>query len=139
MDILPKILPDHFCITLTKHILLKRSPLLILIQLLLLEVLDHYLAVQVLMAGIKSAGSGLLTVLSSIAPALLGLLGVGIVFQAGKTVWDNILTNNGSKKRYPTSSKTYQEVPFIIANVIFAKYFYDRNRFPSVPASVASP
>ncbi|WP_373090726.1 hypothetical protein [Blautia obeum] len=92
-----------------------------------------------LMAGIKSAGSGLLTVLSSIAPALLGLLGVGIVFQAGKTVWDNILTNNGSKKRYPTSSKTYQEVPFIIANVIFAKYFYDRNRFPSVPASVASP
>ena len=92
-----------------------------------------------LMAGIKSAGSGLLTVLSSIAPALLGLLGVGIVFQAGKTVWDNILTNNGSKKRYPTSSKTYQEVPFIIANVIFAKYFYNRNRFPSVPASVASP
>lgn len=60
-----------------------------------------------LMAGIKSAGSGLLTVLGSIAPALLGLLGVGIAFKAGKTVWDNILTNNGAKKRYQESSEKY--------------------------------
>lgn len=62
-----------------------------------------------LMAGIKSAGSGLLAALSSIAPVLLGLLGVGIAFKAGKTVWDNILTNNSAKKKYQTSSKTYQE------------------------------
>lgn len=60
-----------------------------------------------LMAGIKSAGSGLLTALSSIAPTLLGLLGVGIAFKAGKTVWDNILTDNGVKKRYQASSEKY--------------------------------
>ena len=55
-----------------------------------------------LMAGTKSAGSGLMTVLRSIAPTLMGLLGVGIAFKAGKTVWDNILTDSGAKKRYQT-------------------------------------
>lgn len=100
--------------------------------------LGSLLAVQSLMSRNKVCRLRTINSIKFHCSALLGLLGVGIVFQAGKTVWDNILTNNGSK-RYPTSSKTYPEVPFIIANVIFAKYFYDRNRFPSVPASVASP
>lgn len=62
-----------------------------------------------LKAGLSSVGSGLLTVFKSIAPIAGAALAIGIATKLGKTVWDEVLTNNGAKKRYETSSKKYSD------------------------------
>lgn len=62
-----------------------------------------------LKAGLSSVGSGLLTVFKSIAPVAGAALAIGIATKLGKTVWDEVLTNNGAKKRYEASSKKYSD------------------------------
>lgn len=62
-----------------------------------------------LKAGLSSVGSGLLTLFKSIAPVAGAALAIGIATKLGKTVWDEVLTNNGAKKRYEASSKKYSD------------------------------
>lgn len=58
-------------------------------------------------AGLGSIGAGLGAVVSSIAPALLTSLIAGVAVHAGKSLWNNVLTNNNANKKYEESSQKY--------------------------------
>ena len=67
--------------------------------------------------GIKSVGSGLSTVLGSIAPTLIGMLFTGLAVRLGKISWDNFFTNNAAKSRYKESSEKYSTAKSELENL----------------------
>lgn len=67
--------------------------------------------------GIKSVGSGLSTVLGSIASTLIGMLFTGLAVRLGKISWDNFFTNNAAKSRYKESSEKYSTAKSELENL----------------------
>lgn len=57
--------------------------------------------------GLSSIGAGLGAVVSSIAPALLAAVVTGVAIHAGKSLWNNVLTNNSANEKYEASSQKY--------------------------------
>ena len=56
---------------------------------------------------ITSLGGGLAAVLGSVAQVAIPLLIAGLAVHAGKSLWDNVLTNNSANKKYEKSSQKY--------------------------------
>ena len=56
---------------------------------------------------ITSIGGGLATVLGSAAQFAIPLLLAGVAIHAGKSLWNNVLTNNSANKKYEKSSQKY--------------------------------
>lgn len=56
---------------------------------------------------LTSFGGGIAAVLGSVAQAAIPLLIAGLAVHAGKSLWDNVLTNNSANKKYEKSSQKY--------------------------------
>ena len=60
-----------------------------------------------LVGGVTSFGSGISAVLGSVAQFAIPLILGGLAIHAGKSLWDNVLTNNSANKKYEESSQKY--------------------------------
>lgn len=60
-----------------------------------------------LVGGVTSLGGGLAAVLASVAGVAIPALLAGVAVYAGKSLWDNVLTNNNANKKYEKSSQKY--------------------------------
>lgn len=60
-----------------------------------------------LVGGVTSLGGGLAAVLGSVAGVTIPALLAGVAVYAGKSLWDNVLTNNNANKKYEKSSQKY--------------------------------
>lgn len=60
-----------------------------------------------LIGGATSLGGGLAAVLGSVAGVAIPALLAGVAVYAGKSLWDNVLTNNNANKKYEESSQKY--------------------------------
>ena len=60
-----------------------------------------------LVGGVTSFGGGLAAVLASVAGVAIPALLAGVAVYAGKSLWDNVLTNNNANKKYEKSSQKY--------------------------------
>lgn len=60
-----------------------------------------------LVGGVTSFGSGISAVLGSVAQFAIPLLLGGLAIHAGKSLWNNVLTNNNANKKYEESSQKY--------------------------------
>ena len=60
-----------------------------------------------LVGGITSFGGGISAVLGSVAQFAIPLLLGGLAIHAGKSLWNNVLTNNNANKKYEESSQKY--------------------------------
>ena len=60
-----------------------------------------------LIGGVTSLGGGLAAVLGSVAGVAIPALLAGVAVYAGKSLWDNVLTNNNANKKYEKSSQKY--------------------------------
>lgn len=60
-----------------------------------------------LVGGVTSFGSGISAVLGSVAQFAIPLILGGLAIHAGKSLWDNVLTNNNANKKYEKSSQKY--------------------------------
>lgn len=60
-----------------------------------------------LVGGVASLGGGLAAVLASVAGVAIPALLAGVAVYAGKSLWDNVLTNNNANKKYEKSSQKY--------------------------------
>lgn len=60
-----------------------------------------------LVGGVTSLGGGLAAVLGSVAGVAIPALLAGVAVYAGKSLWDNVLTNNNANKKYEKSSQKY--------------------------------
>lgn len=60
-----------------------------------------------LVGGVTSFGGGISAVLGSVAQFAIPLLLGGLAIHAGKSLWDNVLTNNKANKKYEESSQKY--------------------------------
>lgn len=56
---------------------------------------------------LTSLGGGIAAVLGSVAQVAIPLLIAGLAVHAGKSLWDNVLTNNSANKKYEKSSQKY--------------------------------
>lgn len=56
---------------------------------------------------LTSLGGGISAVLGSVAQFAIPLLLGGLAIHAGKSLWDNVLTNNNANKKYEESSQKY--------------------------------
>ena len=60
-----------------------------------------------LVGGVTSLGGGLAAVLATVAGVAIPALLAGVAVYAGKSLWDNVLTNNNANKKYEKSSQKY--------------------------------
>lgn len=60
-----------------------------------------------LVGGVTSFGSGISAVLGSVAQFAIPLILGGLAIHAGKSLWNNVLTNNNANKKYEESSQKY--------------------------------
>lgn len=60
-----------------------------------------------LVGGVTSFGSGISAVLGSVAQFAIPLILGGLAIHAGKSLWNNVLTNNNANKKYKESSQKY--------------------------------
>lgn len=60
-----------------------------------------------LIGGVTSFGSGISAVLGSVAQFAIPLILGGLAIHAGKSLWNNVLTNNNANKKYEESSQKY--------------------------------
>ena len=60
-----------------------------------------------LVGGVTSLGGGLAAVLASVAGVAIPALLAGVAVYVGKSLWDNVLTNNNANKKYEKSSQKY--------------------------------
>lgn len=60
-----------------------------------------------LVGGVTSFGSGISAVLGSVAQFAIPLILGGLAIHAGKSLWNNVLTNNSANKKYEESSQKY--------------------------------
>ena len=58
-----------------------------------------------LVGGVTSFGSGISAVLGSVAQFAIPLILGGLAIHAGKSLWNNVLTNNNANKKYEESSQ----------------------------------
>ena len=57
----------------------------------------------------KELGSGVATVLSSIASYVIPMIITAVVARAGKKIWDNVITDNAAKEQLEKSSSAYKQ------------------------------
>lgn len=60
-----------------------------------------------LVGGVTSFGGGISAVLGSVAQFAIPLILGGLAIHAGKSLWNNVLTNNNANKKYKESSQKY--------------------------------
>ena len=60
-----------------------------------------------LVGGVTSFRSGISAVLGSVAKLTIPLILGGLAIHAGKSLWNNVLTNNNANKKYEESSQKY--------------------------------
>lgn len=60
-----------------------------------------------LVGGVTSFGGGISAVLGSVAQFAIPLILGGLAIHAGKSLWNNVLTNNNANKKYEESSQKY--------------------------------
>lgn len=61
-----------------------------------------------LIGGATSIGGGIAAVVSSLSGLIVPVLLGGLAIHAGKSLWDNVLTDNAASKKYEASSQKYE-------------------------------
>lgn len=61
-----------------------------------------------LIGGVTSIGGGIAAVVSSLSGLIVPVLLGGLAVHAGKSLWDNVLTDNAASKKYEASSQKYE-------------------------------